>query len=253
MDRGVWWATDHRVTKHRTWLKWLSMHTQYKGRDLQENKLLQSSVVGGMTGIHLGGIPGGTPTCPRKAPESFSRRRCYGNWHPIWNPQDRGEWARWRGGKGHSRQRAQCLQSSSSKDAHSPMVERKSIHVMRNHQMTGKVMGNKVRGEQIIKVIRSLELILRAVRSLRRAFSIKAQRTKGRKALPKEAYIQQRSKGFAEETVAPAPWFLVHPTPKGTRVLQKAGCCLSYRPFLIGTVQAQGEIPHGHVRVFTCY
>lgn len=72
------------------------------------------------------------------------------------------------------------------------MVERKSIHVMRNHQMTGKVMGKKVRGEQIIKVIRSLELILRAVRSLRRAFSIKAQRTKGRKALPKEAYFQQR-------------------------------------------------------------
>lgn len=43
-----------------------------------------------------------------------------------------------------------------------------SIHVMRNHRMMGKVMGKKVRGEQIIKVIRSLELILRAVWSLRR-------------------------------------------------------------------------------------
>ena len=28
MDRGTWWATVHRVTKSRTWLKWLSMHTQ---------------------------------------------------------------------------------------------------------------------------------------------------------------------------------------------------------------------------------
>ena len=26
MDRGAWWATVHRVTKSRTWLKWLSVH-----------------------------------------------------------------------------------------------------------------------------------------------------------------------------------------------------------------------------------
>ena len=26
MDRGAWWTTVHRVTKSRTWLKWLSMH-----------------------------------------------------------------------------------------------------------------------------------------------------------------------------------------------------------------------------------
>ena len=26
MDRGVWWATVHRVAKSRTWLKWLNMH-----------------------------------------------------------------------------------------------------------------------------------------------------------------------------------------------------------------------------------
>ena len=28
MDRGTWWATVHRVSKSRTWLKWLSMHAQ---------------------------------------------------------------------------------------------------------------------------------------------------------------------------------------------------------------------------------
>ena len=27
MDRGVWWATVHRVTKRQTQLKQLSMHT----------------------------------------------------------------------------------------------------------------------------------------------------------------------------------------------------------------------------------
>ena len=27
MDRGAWWATVHGVTKSRTQLKWLSMHT----------------------------------------------------------------------------------------------------------------------------------------------------------------------------------------------------------------------------------
>ena len=27
MDRGVWWATVHGVTKGQTWLKWLSTHT----------------------------------------------------------------------------------------------------------------------------------------------------------------------------------------------------------------------------------
>ena len=27
MDRRAWWAIVHRVTKSRTWLKWLSMHT----------------------------------------------------------------------------------------------------------------------------------------------------------------------------------------------------------------------------------
>ena len=26
MDRGAWWAIIHRVTKNRTWLKWLSTH-----------------------------------------------------------------------------------------------------------------------------------------------------------------------------------------------------------------------------------
>ena len=26
MDRGAWWATVHRVTKSRAWLKWLSTH-----------------------------------------------------------------------------------------------------------------------------------------------------------------------------------------------------------------------------------
>ena len=38
MDRGVWWATVHGVAKHRTRLKGLSTHTQYKGRDIQENQ-----------------------------------------------------------------------------------------------------------------------------------------------------------------------------------------------------------------------
>ena len=28
MNRGAWWATVHRITKSRTWLKWLSMHTR---------------------------------------------------------------------------------------------------------------------------------------------------------------------------------------------------------------------------------
>ena len=28
MDRGAWWATDHRVTKSQTWLKWLSRHAR---------------------------------------------------------------------------------------------------------------------------------------------------------------------------------------------------------------------------------
>ena len=79
--------------------------------------------------------------------------------------------------------------------------------------MMGKVMGKKVRGEQIIKVIRRLELILRAVWSLRRDFSIKAQRTKGRKALSMEACFQQRhsARGVEEGTVAPVPsdfWFI---------------------------------------------
>ena len=27
MDRGIWWATVHRVIKNQTWLKWLSRHT----------------------------------------------------------------------------------------------------------------------------------------------------------------------------------------------------------------------------------
>ena len=27
MDRGAWWATVHTITKSRTWLKWLRMHT----------------------------------------------------------------------------------------------------------------------------------------------------------------------------------------------------------------------------------
>ena len=27
VDRGAWWATVHRVTESRTWLKWLSTHT----------------------------------------------------------------------------------------------------------------------------------------------------------------------------------------------------------------------------------
>ena len=27
MDRGIWWAKAHRVTKSQTWLKWLRMHT----------------------------------------------------------------------------------------------------------------------------------------------------------------------------------------------------------------------------------
>ena len=27
MDRGAWWATVHGVTKSRTWLKWLSPHS----------------------------------------------------------------------------------------------------------------------------------------------------------------------------------------------------------------------------------
>lgn len=78
------------------------------------------------------------------------------------------------------------------KDAHSRMVERKAIRVMRNDRMMGKVMGKKGRDEQIRKVIRGLELSLRAVWSLRRAFRIKALRTKGRKTLPEEAFFQQR-------------------------------------------------------------
>ena len=28
MDRGAWWATVHTITKSRTWLKWLRMHTR---------------------------------------------------------------------------------------------------------------------------------------------------------------------------------------------------------------------------------
>ena len=33
MDRGAWWAIVHRVTKSRTWLKWLSTHEQWKKND----------------------------------------------------------------------------------------------------------------------------------------------------------------------------------------------------------------------------
>ena len=35
MDRGVWWAAVHRVTKSRTWLKRLSMHTHIEHYDIQ--------------------------------------------------------------------------------------------------------------------------------------------------------------------------------------------------------------------------
>ena len=36
MDRGAWWATVHRVTKNRTRLKRLSMHTPYRWLQDQE-------------------------------------------------------------------------------------------------------------------------------------------------------------------------------------------------------------------------
>ena len=29
MDRGVWWATVHRVAKNQTQLKWLNTHTMH--------------------------------------------------------------------------------------------------------------------------------------------------------------------------------------------------------------------------------
>ena len=29
-DRGAWWSTVHKVTKHWTWLKWLGVHTLIK-------------------------------------------------------------------------------------------------------------------------------------------------------------------------------------------------------------------------------
>ena len=29
MDRGVWWAPVHRVSKDETWLKWFSTHEQH--------------------------------------------------------------------------------------------------------------------------------------------------------------------------------------------------------------------------------
>ena len=32
MDRGAWWATDHRVTKNWTGLKWLRMHARERSR-----------------------------------------------------------------------------------------------------------------------------------------------------------------------------------------------------------------------------
>jgi len=32
MDRGAWWATVHGITKNRTWLKQLSMHSKHTPR-----------------------------------------------------------------------------------------------------------------------------------------------------------------------------------------------------------------------------
>ena len=40
IDRGAWWATVHGVTKSRTWLKQLSMHTRDKVKWLWEYGIL---------------------------------------------------------------------------------------------------------------------------------------------------------------------------------------------------------------------
>ena len=42
-DRGVWWATVHRVVMSRTHLKWLSMHTSI----MFEKTLMQGKIDGG--------------------------------------------------------------------------------------------------------------------------------------------------------------------------------------------------------------
>ena len=249
MDREIWWATVHRVAKHRTWLKRLSMHTQCKGRDLWENKRLHSRMVGGVIGIHWG-CRGGTYLLEegsrKRLPEEMLRELT-----SNLRPTGQGAVSQVKGRERAFQAEGSVGISLQHKDAHSPVVERKSICVMRND----RVMGKKGRGEQIIKVIRGLELSLRAVWSLRRAFSIKALRTKGRKTLPGEAYFQQRHclRGCGGDSGTCPLWFLVHPTPKEAWVPQKASCCPSYRPFLMGTIQGQGEVPHRHVRVFTRY
>ena len=38
IDRGVWWATVHRITQKWTWLKWLSTHT-YTQEVTENNKV----------------------------------------------------------------------------------------------------------------------------------------------------------------------------------------------------------------------
>ena len=60
MDRGAWWATAHRVAKDRTGLKQLSMNTQKRLTDL-ENELM---VAGGKDGgKDIEGVWTCTPYC----------------------------------------------------------------------------------------------------------------------------------------------------------------------------------------------
>ena len=44
MDRGARWATVHRVTRSRTWLKWLSMHAQAINNWLPLENILSTEI-----------------------------------------------------------------------------------------------------------------------------------------------------------------------------------------------------------------
>ena len=66
MDRGVWWATVHRVAKSRTWLKWLSTHACSQ-KSVRKFPPPSSSCQGGSKKEEdCGGSKAGVPPCHRR-------------------------------------------------------------------------------------------------------------------------------------------------------------------------------------------
>ena len=53
MDRGAWQATVHRVTKNQTWLKQLSMHTQFSIRRAERWSARKTGFLDMKTALHL--------------------------------------------------------------------------------------------------------------------------------------------------------------------------------------------------------